>query len=82
MAENKTIEMVYEQSKYQIISAVNKIASKNNLPSFLVAILLKEISMETSNTSLGMVIAQNELVPKELYNEFLEFSNNQNDKEQ
>ena len=74
----KSIETVYEQTKYEVINSVNSIASKNQMPSFLIAIMLKEICLETSNASLGMTIAQNELISKEEYSEFLKFKNNNN----
>lgn len=81
MSNNKSIEEIYEKTKYQIVGCINQIIANNKLPAFLVAVLLKEISNETSIESLSSIIARNEILSKEEYAEFLEFMNNQNNKE-
>jgi len=79
---NKQIDIIYNQTKHQVISAVNQIANQNKLPTFLVSLMLKEIATETANLSFEMLISQNEIISKDEYAEYVKLKNNQNDKNQ
>lgn len=49
--ETKTIDVILELSKQEIVDSINKVCEKNNLPLCLLNIIISNIAAEVNNMS-------------------------------